>query len=299
MKTPENYGAVFTCAGPWGRPDRSIHSRKDGALTNSGPYLHSAEAARRFGVSGKALRLYEAHGLLRAERTPAGWRVYGPDQIARLHQIVALKSFGFPLGRIAELLTGGLPDLATFLKLHEQVLHQEAKRVDQALRLLSAAREKLAKHGALSSDDLMNLTKETAMTDKHNDDLAAAYQSVAAKHFSPADQATLKANGYRGMDKADADWEALYGEATPLMESGDPSSPEAMDLARRWMGKVFEATGGDPALTRKMRSVARETHKQPAFAAASGSSNDVMDFVGQAYGAAIAAGIMSNPDNAA
>lgn len=67
------------------------------------------------------------------------------------------------------------------------------------------------------------------------------------------------------MDKADADWEALHGEATRLMKSGDPSSPEAMDLARRWMGKVFEATGGDPALTRKMRTVARETHEQPAL----------------------------------
>ena len=93
-------------------------------------------------MSGKALRLYEAQGLLRAERTPAGWRVYGPDQIARLHQVIALKSFGFPLSRIAELLSGGLPDLASFLELHEQVLHQEAKRVDRALRLLSAARDR-------------------------------------------------------------------------------------------------------------------------------------------------------------
>ena len=57
-------------------------------MTKTGAYLRSAEAARRFGVSGKTLRLYEAHGLLRAERTLAGWRVYGPEQIARLHQII-------------------------------------------------------------------------------------------------------------------------------------------------------------------------------------------------------------------
>jgi hypothetical protein len=30
----------------------------------------------------------------------------------------------------------------------------------------------------------MNLTKETAMTDKRTDDLSAAYEAVAAKHFS-------------------------------------------------------------------------------------------------------------------
>lgn len=266
---------------------------------NAGPYLRSAEVTRRLGVSGKALRLYEAQGLLLPGRTPAGWRVYGPEQIVRLHQVIALKSFGFPLSRIAELLSGGLPDLAIFLELHEQVLRREAKRVDRALRLLSVARVKLAEHGGLSSDDLMNLTKEIAMTDKHNEDLSAAYEAIAAKHFSPTDQATLAANGYRGMDKADVGWDALHEEASRLMKTGDPRSPEAMDLARRWMGKVFEATGGDPGLTRKMRAVAREINEQPVFAAAPGSPNEMMDFVGQAYGAAIAAGIMPKPDDTA
>jgi MerR family transcriptional regulator, thiopeptide resistance regulator len=269
---------------------------KGSTLAKTEPYLRSAEVVRRFGVSGKALRLYEAHGLVRAERTAAGWRVYGPDQIRCLHQVIALKSFGFSLSRIAELLAGGLPDLATFLELHEQVLRQEARRVGEALRLLSAARAKLAQQGGLSSDELMNLTKETAMTDKRTDDLSAAYEAVATKHFSSADQATLDANGYRGMGQPDTDWEALHEEAARLMKTGNPRSPEAMDLARRWMEKVFEATGGDPALTRKMKAVARETHQQPAFAAVSSSSNEVMDFVSQAYGAAIAAGVMPRPD---
>lgn len=268
-------------------------------MAKSGPYLHSAVVARRFGVSGKALRLYEAHGLVKAERTPAGWRTYGPDQIMRLHQVIALKSFGFPLGRIAELLSGGPPDLPAFLELHEQALRREAERIDRALQLLSTARAKLARQCSLSPDDLMNLTKETTMTDKQNDDLAIAYEAIAAKHFTAADRATLAANGYGGMNEPDADWAALGAEAARLMKAGDPSSPEAMDLARRWMGKVFEATGGDPALTRKMKAVAHEMHAQPAFAALSPSSNAVMDFIAQAYGAAIAAGIMPKPEDIA
>ena len=100
------------------------------------------------------------------------------------------------------------------------------------------------------------------------------------------------------MDKPDADWGALHEEAAQLMKAGDPCSSESMDLARRWMGKVFEATGGDPVLTRKVRTVARELHEQPVFAAASSSSNEMIDFVSQAYGAAIAAGIMPRPDGA-
>ena len=268
-------------------------------MNKPGAYLRSAEAARRFGVSGKALRLYEARGLIRAERTIAGWRVYGPEQIARLHQIIALKGFGFPLSRIAELLSGGLADLPTFLALHEEMLLQEAKRIDTALRLLSTARLKLARHGDLSSDDLMNLTKETTMIDNRNEEAAAIYQEIAARHFTSADQATLAANGFQGMGKPDDDWAALHEQATRLMNEGDPRSPAAMDLARRWMGKVFEATGGDPALTRKMKAVAREAGAHPTFTAASNGGNALMDFVSEAYGAAIAAGIMPKPDDAA
>ncbi len=264
-------------------------------MASPGPNLRSAEAARRLGVSGKALRLYEAHGLVRAERTAAGWRVYGPEQIARLHQVVALKSFGFPLGRIAELLSGGLPDLAAFLALHEQWLRGEAERLEHALRLLSAARARLAEQGGLSSDDLMDLTRETAMTDKRTGDVAAAYEAIAAKHFTAGDRATLAANGYRGMAVPDADWPGLHAEAARLMDIGDPRSAEAIDLARRWMAKVFEATGGDPALTRKMKTVAREALDQPDFAAASSASLAMMDFVSEAYGAAIAAGVVPRP----
>lgn len=38
------------------------------------------------GVSAKALRLYESHGLLAPMRSQSGWRAYGAKEIATLHQ---------------------------------------------------------------------------------------------------------------------------------------------------------------------------------------------------------------------
>ncbi|MBO9557970.1 MAG: hypothetical protein J7515_05215 [Caulobacter sp.] len=178
------------------------------------------------------------------------------------------------------------------------MLREQEARIQRALHLISAARVKAVQLGSLSSDDLMTLTKELNMTEKHQEAMHAAYEAVAAKHFTPEDQASLAANGYRGMASVDMEWTQLHAEATRLMTVGDPSTPEAMDLARRWMLKVFEATGGDPGLTRKMRDVARKTHDQPGFAAASSSSNAMMDFVAQAYGAAIEVGLMPRPEGA-
>lgn len=264
-------------------------------MAKNGPYLGLTETCRRLGVSRKALRLYEAQGLIRPERTGADWRVYGPEQIARLHQILALKRFGFPLAQIAEILDGKLADISDFLEFQQVVVEKELAQLARAAALLTAARRKLARQGHLSTDDLIFLTKEAVMTEKQTETVGEIYQAIASKHLSEADWATLKDNGYAGIGQPDADWPRLHAEAARLMEANDPASIEAMDLARRWMSKVFEATGGDPALTRKVRDVARESHDHPVFQAASSSSNAQMDFIQKAYAAAIEAGLMPRP----
>lgn len=259
------------------------------------PFMTLAETCRRLGVSRKALRLYEAQGLVRPERTLSEWRVYGPEQIARLHQILALKRFGLPLNRVAEILNDQVLDIARLLEVHEKVVASELESLQRAARLLASARARLAVQGSLSTDDLMVLTKETLMTEKSSETLAAIYEDIAAKHLSDDDRAVLAGNGLTSLLQAYDDWPKLHEEARRLMEAGDPASPESMDLARRWMTKVFESTGGNKELTQKVRSVARELNAHPAFKQASSSSNDMMAFVQKAYGAAIEAGLMPKP----
>ena len=41
--------------------------------------------AKRFGVSAKALRVYERMGLIRPARTQSGWRSYGQADVERLY----------------------------------------------------------------------------------------------------------------------------------------------------------------------------------------------------------------------
>jgi DNA-binding transcriptional MerR regulator len=106
-------------------------------------YLSPAEAARRLGVSVKALRLYETRGFVKPLRTAADWRTYGPDQIARLHQVLALKRLGLPLARIGELLAGSASSLASVLALQEQVLAEEGARVERALARFARSRPAL------------------------------------------------------------------------------------------------------------------------------------------------------------
>ena len=63
--------------------------------------LHASEAAKRLGVSARALRLYEERGLLQPPRTAAGWRTYGPEQMLRAKGIVELRTLGLSLVEVA------------------------------------------------------------------------------------------------------------------------------------------------------------------------------------------------------
>jgi DNA-binding transcriptional MerR regulator len=60
--------------------------------------LAASQAAAHLGVSAKALRLYEQQGLIAPDRSPAGWRLYDPDDVARAAAVVSLRALGLSLG---------------------------------------------------------------------------------------------------------------------------------------------------------------------------------------------------------
>ena len=71
----------------------------------SGQGLLIGEIAKRSGVSRKALRLYEAQGILPTpRRTAAGYRVYAEIDLHRLEFIREAKTLGLTLEAIRELI---------------------------------------------------------------------------------------------------------------------------------------------------------------------------------------------------
>jgi len=247
--------------------------------------LSPTETATRFGVSIKALRLYESRGLLKPLRTEAGWRTYGPDQIARLHQILALKRLGLPLARIATILAG-TGSLEPVLELQERVLAREGDRLARALELVRAARAKLRSGQSLSVDDLETLTTETAMTGKATlEDMRDVLEPITHRHYTPEDRAKLAA---RPTSQAEIgrQWMALIEEARVLMAAGDPASPAAQDLGRRWKALYEQFTGGDKALESKVNAVWRDAFADPASAARLPVSQEMFAFIDAAQKAA-------------
>jgi DNA-binding transcriptional MerR regulator len=62
------------------------------------------QLARKTGKTVRALHLYEEMGLLAPERSDGGFRLYGPDELARVYWISKLQDMGFKLNQIRGLL---------------------------------------------------------------------------------------------------------------------------------------------------------------------------------------------------
>lgn len=62
-----------------------------------------SQLADRVGVPASTLRFYEQQGLLRAARSPSGYRLYDLQAVERLGFIAAAKHLGLPLVQIREL----------------------------------------------------------------------------------------------------------------------------------------------------------------------------------------------------
>jgi predicted enzyme related to lactoylglutathione lyase len=192
-------------------------------------FFSPAETARRLKVSTKALRLYEGLGLVNPVRTSTGWRTYGPDQMVRLHQVLALKHLGLPLRRIGAFLGDQLAELDAVLLLQEAAVRARMADDGRRLDLLVAVRRRLAAGETLSVDDLIHLTRETVMTDPIEGLLSTVHLRVdnaprAAAYFGALFGWTFAEDPHGGLCRSPTAV-GLVDQAWSLAVTDDASAP--------------------------------------------------------------------------
>jgi MerR family transcriptional regulator, thiopeptide resistance regulator len=241
----------------------------------------AAAVAKRFGVSVKALRVYEDAGLLKPARTVAGWRIYRQPELERLSAILALKQLGLPLKRIGELLRGS-GDLAAALALQEAALEDAKSEAETALALVRAARAKLQGREQLSPDELAKLVRSTAMSEfKWNDKMEA----LAQKHYTPEQLQELRARPFTAEDQArvSAAWAQVFADIDALGPNPDPSTPQALDIGRRAQALIAEFTQGDPAIFKAAGAMNRDAMADPDLAQQMPTKPNHWQFMGRVF----------------
>lgn len=124
--------------------------------------LKRAQVAERLGCHLETIRYYEKIGLIPVpDRTDKGYRLYSPEEQARLRFILRARDLGFPVESVRSLLglSDGLPTCAEVKTLAETHLTDVRKRISDLKRMEARLSEIMA--GCTGAD-----TPDCALTEK-------------------------------------------------------------------------------------------------------------------------------------
>lgn len=210
---------------------------------------HAKEFASLAGVTVRALHHYDRLGLLRPkQRSPAGYRLYSLQDLARLEQVVVLKFLGMPLKQIRRLLQAE-SGLGEALGRQQVVLAEKRTQLDRAIQAISNAQKSVRGRGAPDWKLFQYIVQEIEMqnsmdwTKKYYSSEAQANVEERKKLWSPELQ-----------ERVSREWAQLFADVEAALGE-DPASAKAQALAVRWRELLKGFTGGDPEIQKGLNKM--------------------------------------------
>lgn len=180
--------------------------------------------ARLTGVTERTLRWYDAIGLLPPLRTTeAGYRIYGPEQVDRLQQILFYRALGLGLEEIKSILDHPAFDRQAALQSHLTALRERREELDGLIRAVEEA--------------LLETKGEITMTDKEK--FSALKQQIVAENESKYGAESRKTYGDEAVDAGN--------RAILAMDGGEMAAWQALDEELRLALEQAVLAGADPA----------------------------------------------------
>jgi MerR family transcriptional regulator, thiopeptide resistance regulator len=200
--------------------------------------LDIAEVARLTGLTSRALRFYEARGLVTPLRTGSGRRHYGPAELERLHQIVAMKRAGLTLTQIQRLAAGRALDLRALVATQLEVLAEREHAIANSRALLQSILSRIDRSEPIDVATFCSLIRQGEIT------MSEEKWAEIQQRYMSQEQRDAFEQAYTALP-ADFDHEAHHAKfkdldrrivaALPM----DPASPQAQAFLDEW-GALIE-----------------------------------------------------------
>lgn len=181
------------------------------------------------GVTVRTLHHYDEIGLLvPSERSHAGHRRYGDEDLDRLQQILFYRELGFPLDEVAALLDDPETDPRAHLRRQHELL---TARIEKLQKMAAAV-----EHAMEARTMGINLTPEEKFEvfgdkdpEEHAEEAERRWGGTEAYAESQRRAARYTKDDWKRMQAEVASWGERYDT---LMEAGEPATGErAMDMA--------------------------------------------------------------------
>ncbi|GAA3076638.1 MerR family transcriptional regulator [Streptosporangium carneum] len=229
---------------------------------NGGTLYSIGDLARRTGLTVKAIRFYSDRGIVPpTDRSPAGYRLYGIDAVARLDLVRTLRDLGLDLPTIRTVVDreASLPEVAAA---HAEALEAQIR----TLRLRRAVLTAVARRGSTPEEmDLMHKLAKLSEDERRRligDFLDAAFGGLDADH------------GFTGIARS----------MTPEL----PDDPEA-EQVEAWV--ELAELSQDPDFRAGFRRMAEQHAADRALGGTTGPRRDAAAVVRDRVGPAVATGV--------
>ncbi|MGN0262166.1 MAG: MerR family transcriptional regulator [Eggerthellaceae bacterium] len=190
------------------------------------------------GASARTLRYYDEIGLLKPSRiAQSGYRMYGPQEVDRLQQILFYRELGFPLKDIQALLEDPDFDKLRAFENHLQALEAKRSRLDALIANVNKSISALKGDAKMTDKEKFQGFGEKLVAENEKHYGAEARErygdgevDAANKHISGMTQEQFEASEELRMQ--------LESTLQQAFEQGDPASElaqKACELHKQWL----------------------------------------------------------------
>jgi DNA-binding transcriptional MerR regulator len=195
--------------------------------------LDISEVCRRTGLTSRALRFYEARGLVAPLRTYGGRRLYGPAELERINLVVTLKRAGLTLSQIGKLTGQGSLNLAQLIDAQLAAIAERKAELKEAEALLKSVKSRIDRGEPVDAATFCSLIRneEIIMSKEQWDKVTDRYFSKEEKaHWAENSQGVPEGFDH---DAYNRQWKELGDKVAAAMPLG-PDSAQAQALYDEW-----------------------------------------------------------------
>ncbi len=200
--------------------------------------------ARLAGVSSRTIRYYDEIGILKPARiNSSGYRIYGPDEVDRLQQILFYRELGVDLESIKKIISAPDFDELNALKEHREKLLDKREQLDLLIVNVNKTISSKERSAIMSDKEKFKGFKRKLIEENEK-----KYGKEARERFG--DEVVNSSN-----NKLQKMTEEKYNEVTKLdseimetlkeaMKTGDPASnlaQKAAELHHQWLSYYWDS----------------------------------------------------------
>ena len=227
------------------------------------------------GITVRTMRYYDQIGLLPpADKTEGGHRLYGEEDLKKLQEIQFLKTLGFSLKEIKEILSEGNHDWSVGL---QNQLEYISKEIEKMKEIESTLYGLLNQFTLEEKIDLFNIQRLIQLY-QQNSDKRETYRNQIFNHNEK--KLLAKLPNINSDDPDTLEWVSLLAQLKKHMHRGI-SSPEIQRIIKRIFEKEKEAFGDNEEFLLKLWDV-RKSPEKSEKAGFYPIEQEILDFVEKA-----------------